>query len=162
MLKKEMILIATLLSVALSITFANSAQAAPRHKQQRQTIVCDMRGCSDQAPGAGPARAEENTAVDANGGALVPGNKADLIVVDLNRAHLVPVLRVVSDFVHQGQGRDIEAVMVDGRWIMRDGTILTMDEERIVAEAQRLGKLAWRRLFESRPDLEVPGGFAPC
>jgi len=70
-LKKEMILIATLLSVALSITFANSAQAAPRHKQQRQTIVCDMRGCSDQAPGAGPARAEENTAVDANGGALV-------------------------------------------------------------------------------------------
>jgi 5-methylthioadenosine/S-adenosylhomocysteine deaminase len=97
-----------------------------------------------------------------DGGALVPGNKADLIVVDLNRAHLVPVLRVVSDYVHQGQSRDIEAVMVDGRWIMRGGTILTMDEERIVAEAQRLGKLAWRRMFESRRDLEVPGGFVPC
>jgi len=98
----------------------------------------------------------------ADGGALVPGNKADLIVIDLQRAHLVPVLRVVSDYVHQGQGRDVEAVMVDGRWIMRGGEILTMDEERIVAEAQRLGKLAWRRLFESRRDLEMPAGFAPC
>jgi hypothetical protein len=36
-----------------------------------------------------------------------------------------------------------------------------MDEERIVAEAQRLGKLAWRRLFESRPDLKTPAGFTP-
>ena len=77
------------------------------------------------------------------------------------RAHLVPVLRVVSDYVHQGQGNDVEAVMVDGRWIMRGGEILTMDEARIVAEAQRLGKLAWRRLFDSRPDLQVPAGFAP-
>jgi len=95
-----------------------------------------------------------------DGGALVPGNKADLIVIDLKGAHLVPVLRVVSDYVHQGQGRDVEAVMVDGRWIMRGGAMLTIDEERIVAEAQRLGKLAWGRLFESRPDLAVPAGFA--
>jgi 5-methylthioadenosine/S-adenosylhomocysteine deaminase len=98
----------------------------------------------------------------ADGGALIAGNKADLIVIDLQRPHLVPVLRVVSDYVHQGQGSDVEAVMVDGRWIMRGGEILTMDEERIVAEAQRLGTIAWRRLFDSRPDLDVPAGFAPC
>ncbi len=97
-----------------------------------------------------------------DGGALVAGNKADLIVVDLERAHLVPVMRVVSDYVHQGQGRDVEAVMVDGRWIMRGGRVLTMDEERIVAEAQRIGKIAWRRLFDGNPRLEVPAGFAPC
>ena len=97
----------------------------------------------------------------ADGGALIAGKKADLIVIDLARPHLVPVLRLVSDYVHQGQGNDVEAVMVDGRWIMRGGEILTMDEARIVAEAQRLGKLAWRRLFDSRPDLPVPAGFAP-
>jgi 5-methylthioadenosine/S-adenosylhomocysteine deaminase len=96
-----------------------------------------------------------------DGGSLIAGNKADLIIVDLQRAHLVPVLRVVSGYVHQGQGRDVEAVMVDGRWIMRAGEILTMDEERIVAEAQRLGRIAWRRLFERRPDLAVPPGFVP-
>ena len=33
----------------------------------------------------------------------------------------MPVLRVVSVFVHQGQARDVEAVMVDGPWLMRDG-----------------------------------------
>ena len=46
--------------------------------------------------------------------------------------------------------------------IVAGGTVLTMDEERIVAEAQRVGRLAWRRLFDSRPDLEVPGGWARC
>src|SRR5262249_50709807 len=96
-----------------------------------------------------------------DGGALVPGNKADLIVVDLNRAHLVPVLRVVSDYVHQGQSRDIEAVMVDGRWVMRGGGIFTMDEERIVAEAQKLGKTSWPGRFLGPPQPQGPGGFAP-
>jgi 5-methylthioadenosine/S-adenosylhomocysteine deaminase len=97
-----------------------------------------------------------------DGGALVAGNKADLIMVDLNRPHLVPVMRVVSDYVHQGQGRDVVDVMVDGRWIMRNGQVLTMDEERILAEAQRIGTIAWRRLFDSNPKLEVPPGFVPC
>ena len=56
MLRKETILIAALLSVALSIAFAVSANATPRHKQQRQTITCDMRGCSDQVQQARAAR----------------------------------------------------------------------------------------------------------
>ena len=59
-----------------------------------------------------------------DGGWLEAGNKADLIMVDLTRAHLVPVLRAVSTFVHQAQARDVEAVMVDGQWLMRDGKVL--------------------------------------
>ena len=94
-----------------------------------------------------------------DGGWLAPGNKADLIVVNLRKAHLVPVLRVVSDFVHQGQASDVEAVMVDGRWLMRDGTILTMDEAAIVRDAERIGRAAWQRLFAARPDLTPPPGF---
>jgi 5-methylthioadenosine/S-adenosylhomocysteine deaminase len=80
-------------------------------------------------------------------------------VVDLRQAHLVPVLRMVSCFVHQGQGRDVEAVMVDGRWLMRDGIVRTMDEEAVVREADRIGRAAWRRLFEERPDLQPPPGL---
>jgi 5-methylthioadenosine/S-adenosylhomocysteine deaminase len=97
-----------------------------------------------------------------DGGALVVGNKADLIIIDMRKAHLVPMLRLVSDFVHQGQGRDVVAVMVDGRWVMRGGEILTMDEERIVADAQRIAKAAWGRMFASNPGLDVPTGFASC
>ena len=94
-----------------------------------------------------------------DGGWLAEGNLADLIVIDLRKPHLTPALRVVSDFVHQGQAGDVEAVMVDGRFIMRDGRVLTLDERAIVAEAERIARAAWGRLFKERPDLPRPGGF---
>ena len=96
-----------------------------------------------------------------DGGWLKAGNKADLIMVDLQRAHMVPVLRAVSTFVHQAQGRDVEAVMVDGQWLMKDGKVLTMDEEAVLADAQRVANTAWPRLFRARPDLTLPQGFLP-
>jgi 5-methylthioadenosine/S-adenosylhomocysteine deaminase len=94
-----------------------------------------------------------------DGGWLAPGTRADLILIDLRRAHLAPVLRVVSDVVHQGQARDVEAVMVDGQWLMREGRVLTLDEDAAVREAERVARSAWRRLFARRPDLEVPPGL---
>jgi 5-methylthioadenosine/S-adenosylhomocysteine deaminase len=80
-------------------------------------------------------------------------------VVDLRTPHLTPVLRVVSDFVHNGQASDVESVMVDGRWIMRDRRVLTLDEPALVAEAERVARAAWRRLFTERPDLPRPAGL---
>ena len=94
-----------------------------------------------------------------DGGWLAPGNKADLIVVDLRKSHLTPALRPVSTFVHQGQPGDIEAVMVDGRWLMRDGRLTTLDEPAIVREADRVACAAWRRLFDERRDLTPPPGM---
>jgi 5-methylthioadenosine/S-adenosylhomocysteine deaminase len=96
-----------------------------------------------------------------DGGWLKAGNKADLIMVDLTRAHMVPVLRAISTFVHQAQARDVEAVMVDGKWLMKDGKVLAMDEEAVLAEAQQVANTAWPRLFAKRRDLKVPDGFSP-
>jgi 5-methylthioadenosine/S-adenosylhomocysteine deaminase len=96
-----------------------------------------------------------------DGGSLVEGNKADLIMIDFRRAHLVPRLRVVSTFVHQGQGRDVTDVMVDGQWLMRDNKVLTMDEDTTVAEAQRVSETAWARLFAQRPELKPIAGWQP-
>ncbi len=95
----------------------------------------------------------------ADGGWLAPGNRADLILVDLRRAHLTPSLRVVSTFVHQGQAGDVDAVMVDGRWIMRDRRVLTLDETAIVDEAATIARAAWQRLFHERPELPRPPGM---
>jgi 5-methylthioadenosine/S-adenosylhomocysteine deaminase len=89
-------------------------------------------------------------------GSLEVGKKADLIVIDTQRPHLVPTMRFVSSFVHQGQTRDIESVMVDGRWVMRDGAVLTMDEASIVREAERIGRRAWGRLLADHPDVPLP------
>ncbi len=95
------------------------------------------------------------------GGSLHPGYKADLIMVDCRKAHLVPLMRVVSSFVHQGQASDVDSVMVDGNWLMRAGQVLTMDEAAIVDRADRIGRAAWSRLFRTNPDLPVPDGFVP-
>ncbi len=96
-----------------------------------------------------------------DGGWLAEGNLADLIMIRTDRAHLIPFLRPVSVFVHQGQARDVEDVMVDGRWLMRDGVVLSMDEARILREAAEISDRAWARLFAERPDLAVPEGFKP-
>lgn len=95
-------------------------------------------------------------------GSLRPNYKADLIMIDCRKAHLVPLMRIVSSFVHQGQASDVDSVMVDGAWLMRAGQVLTMDEAAIVDQADRIGRAAWARLFRSKPDLPVPGGFAPA
>jgi 5-methylthioadenosine/S-adenosylhomocysteine deaminase len=94
-----------------------------------------------------------------DGGWLAPGNKADLVMVDAERAHLVPMLRAVSNFVHNGQARDVQSVMVDGRWLMRDGAVLTMNESEILAAAQRVANAAWSRQF--RKQFKAPAGFSP-
>ena len=84
------------------------------------------------------------------------GKKADLIVIDTQRSHLVPTMRIVSSFVHQGTPADVESVMVDGKWIMRDGEVLTMDESSIIKEAERIGRRAWGRLLDDYPDVPFP------
>ena len=93
------------------------------------------------------------------GGSLEIGKKADLIVINMEKAHLTPRLRAVSCFVHQGQPSDIEGVMVDGQWLMRDSKVRTMDEGAILREAQEVATRAWRKLFESRSDLARPAGL---
>ena len=89
-------------------------------------------------------------------GSLEVGKQADLFITDLRRAHMVPVLRVVSDFVNNGQASDVEAVMVAGNWVMRDGRLLNVDEADILARGEELAHRAWRQLQEKYPDVAMP------
>lgn len=91
----------------------------------------------------GGARAVRQSA---NLGALEVGKKADLIVLDTRRPHLVPAGRVLSAWMHNGQAGDIESSMVDGQFIMRNRKVLTMDEDAIVAEADKVGKRIWSQV----------------
>lgn len=89
-------------------------------------------------------------------GSLEVGRKADLLVLDTQRAHLVPAGRIVSAWIHNGQPSDIESVMVDGQFIMRNRKVLTMDEDRIIAEADKVGKRIWSQVQAAGP-IAVPG-----
>ena len=89
-------------------------------------------------------------------GSLEVGKKADLLVVDTLRAHLVPAGRIVSAWIHNGQPSDIESVMVDGQFVMRNRKVLTMDEDSIIAEADKVGRRIWTQVQAAGP-IAVPG-----
>src|SRR5882672_9604358 len=84
-------------------------------------------------------------------GSLEVGKKADLIVVDTQRAHLVPAGRILSAWIHNGQPSDIESVMVDGQFIMRNRKVLTVDETSLIAEADKVGRRIWSQVLAAGP-----------
>ncbi|MGE0814021.1 MAG: amidohydrolase family protein [Vicinamibacterales bacterium] len=88
-------------------------------------------------------------------GSLEVGKKADLLVVDTQRVHIVPAVRIVSAWIHNGQPGDIESVMIDGRFVMRDRRITTVDEAAIIAEADKVGKRVWAQVQKAGP-IKVP------
>ena len=89
-------------------------------------------------------------------GSVEAGKKADLTVIDLNRAHLRPIINLVSNIVHYGHPGAVDAVMVDGKFLLRDGVVLSMNETDVIAAAQEATVAAWRRLHEMSPDIELP------
>jgi cytosine/adenosine deaminase-related metal-dependent hydrolase len=95
-------------------------------------------------------------------GSLEVGKKADLIVLDARKPHLVPTLRIVSSWIHNGQAGDVQSVMVDGRWLMRDGTVLTIDEADVVTRAEEIARRRWRELVDRHPDVPFPIALPPC
>lgn len=77
-------------------------------------------------------------------GQLKVGAKADLAVLKINKPHYSPPHNLLAHFVYSAAAADVDLVMVDGRVLMENGLLLTLDEERILFEAppraQRLTK----------------------
>ena len=63
------------------------------------------------------------------------------------KPHLTPSGRVLSVWIHNGQPSDIESVMIDGEFVMRDHKILTVDEAAIVEEAFKISERVWGTLL---------------
>jgi 5-methylthioadenosine/S-adenosylhomocysteine deaminase len=69
-------------------------------------------------------------------GTLEPGKLADLIVVDLNGPHLTPVYDPVSHLVYSARGSDVRDLMVNGRFVVRDTRLTTIDLEQVMSQAR--------------------------
>lgn len=93
-------------------------------------------------------------------GSLEQGKKADLTIISLKRAHMVPTIDLLSNIVHYGQASDVETVIVDGQLVMKEGTVLTMNEEDVLQQAQEATISSWKRLLETYPDIPVPESIA--
>jgi len=70
-------------------------------------------------------------------GSLEVDKRADLIVVDLNNLHAAPETDVISSLVYSAQASDVRTTVIDGRIVMRDRELTTMNEADVMAEANR-------------------------
>jgi 5-methylthioadenosine/S-adenosylhomocysteine deaminase len=72
-------------------------------------------------------------------GSLEPGKRADVIAVRLDRPNAVPVYDAVSQMVYALKAADVRDVMVNGRPVVRDAKILTLNQAEILRKAAEYG-----------------------
>jgi 5-methylthioadenosine/S-adenosylhomocysteine deaminase len=81
-------------------------------------------------------------------GSLEVGKKADIVLVDMKKPHLVPLHNVISHLVYSAVGGDVDTVIVDGKILMQGRKVLTLDEDKVLERAQK-----------ASDDLLARGGF---
>jgi cytosine/adenosine deaminase-related metal-dependent hydrolase len=85
-------------------------------------------------------------------GSIENGKKADLILVKLRAPHLVPTFNPISNLIYAAEGSDVETVLIDGKIIMQERIVRTLDESTILQQARERGqKLLERAGIEIKP-----------
>ena len=73
-------------------------------------------------------------------GSLEPGKKADVVVLSLDVPNAVPMYDVYSQTVYALKASEVKTVVIDGRTVLADGKVLTVDEARVVEKAREYKK----------------------
>lgn len=78
-------------------------------------------------------------------GSLEAGKRADLVVVDVSPLHNAPSFKRAADnayaqIVYASKSTDVSDVMVNGKWLMRDRRLITLDEEELLAQADKIAR----------------------
>jgi cytosine/adenosine deaminase-related metal-dependent hydrolase len=114
---------------------------------QAMKMFCLFAAVSEPEPGPGLAHEVLRHATIGNArtaglshclGAIRPGYKADLIVIDLNDVAYLPYNSAARQLVYTEAGRGIESVIVDGRVVIRDRVVKTIDEDALRREVTDL------------------------
>ena len=74
-------------------------------------------------------------------GSLEPGKLADIIIVGMSKARQQPLFDPVSQIVYASRGDDVETTIVNGKVLMLNGKVLTMDPARVLSEARTAAEL---------------------
>ncbi len=95
-------------------------------------------------------------------GSLEKGKKADIIMVDLTNPNLVPTIsqpvrNLIPNLVYAARGNEVETVIIDGRFIVEDGKLNTVDEKEAaltaLAKAAEMAEGAKENVLAQRPTL---------
>jgi 5-methylthioadenosine/S-adenosylhomocysteine deaminase len=79
--------------------------------------------------------------LDAIIGSLEIGKKADVIVIDTRKPHLVPIYNPISHMVYAAQGSDVQDVIVNGRLLVKDRKLLTINIEDIIEKVIKFSEI---------------------
>lgn len=71
-------------------------------------------------------------------GSIEPGKRADLIVVEMLSPRQTPMYDPISHLVYATHGDDVRTTIVEGKIVMRDRKVLTLDERAVLAEARKM------------------------
>jgi cytosine/adenosine deaminase-related metal-dependent hydrolase len=91
-------------------------------------------------------------------GSLEPGKKADIILIDMNKPHLVPLHMPAYRIAYFANGADVDTVLVDGQILMENRQVKTLDEEQVLQQAQGVMEKTLDRTG-LRAMLELPDRF---
>lgn len=78
-------------------------------------------------------------------GSLETGKRADIVILDLERPHLTPRPDVVSTIVYAAEAQDVRTVLIDGKVVLRDGELTTLNEREVIEEAREQHRLLAQR-----------------
>lgn len=79
-------------------------------------------------------------------GSLEVGKKADLVLIDADQPHWVPLIDPVANLVHGGLGTDVSQVWVDGQPLVVDGIVVSMDQREVLRRAQAAAQALWAKM----------------
>ena len=78
-------------------------------------------------------------------GSIEVGKKADIILIDMHAPHLTPYTNPVSNLVYAAHGYDVDTVIVDGKIVVENKKVLTLDEEDILKRAKIQAEKVYER-----------------
>jgi len=87
-------------------------------------------------------------------GSLERGKRAHIVLLDYRKPHLVPLYHgsnsnIVENLVSCAKASDVDTVLIDGKLIVQNGTLRTLDEGALVDECQNIGKQIFENLSRS-------------
>ena len=115
--------------------FSEMDTAAKLHKAHSQDpTVMDARTVLSMAT----IRAARALGLDDITGSLKVGKRADVIVIDTRKPHLMPLYRPVSHLVYAAAGSDVDTTIINGRVVMENRRLLSLDVEAVMDAVNRI------------------------
>jgi 5-methylthioadenosine/S-adenosylhomocysteine deaminase len=87
-------------------------------------------------------------------GSLEKGKKADLVIIDPKSAAMLPMHDPIANLISSMRTQNVNSVMCDGKWVMKEGVIKTIDENAIIKESIKRSK----EIIE-RANIKIPSRF---